>query len=99
MLGEGGLLSRPDVAPRVIVDSHHDLAGRLGEVVREAAEARGIALLAAPVSGNPKVVAAGRLTIVRLRARATRSRRPSPYLELFGARRARTSARASARGS
>src|SRR4051812_17829744 len=32
--------------------------------VRAAAEARGTALLAAPVSGNPKVARAGRLTIV-----------------------------------
>ena len=61
--GEHGLLSRPDVAPHTIVDST-TISPAAAATVREAARARGTALLAAPVSGNPKVVAAGRLTIV-----------------------------------
>ena len=63
VLGPEGLLSRDGVAPRVIVDSStvsEDVSVR----VREEAAKRDTALLAAPVSGNPKVVRAGRLTFV-----------------------------------
>ena len=63
VLGENGLLSRPDVAPRVLADSTTISPGA-SQVVRQAAEGRGTAVLAAPVSGNPKVVAAGKLTMV-----------------------------------
>jgi 3-hydroxyisobutyrate dehydrogenase len=52
-------------------------------VVRDAAEGRGTAVLAAPVSGNPKVVAAGRLTIVASGPREAFDL-AAPYLELFG---------------
>src|ERR687886_290958 len=57
VLGEGGVLSRDGVAPRVLVDSTTISAGA-SQVVREAAEARGTAVLAAPGSGNPQGVAA-----------------------------------------
>ncbi|HEY3728604.1 MAG TPA: NAD(P)-dependent oxidoreductase [Solirubrobacteraceae bacterium] len=80
--GPQGLLSRPDVAPGLIIDST-TISPAAAEKVRAAAERRGTAMLAAPVSGNPKVVESGRLTIVAsgpedawLRAR--------PYLELLG---------------
>jgi 3-hydroxyisobutyrate dehydrogenase-like beta-hydroxyacid dehydrogenase len=80
--GPEGLLSRPDAAPRVIVDST-TISPQVATEIAAAAEQRGTALLAAPVSGNPKVVASGRLTIVVsgppkawLQAR--------PYLELLG---------------
>src|SRR3954454_18155613 len=63
VIGEGGLLSREGVAPRVLVDST-TISSAASQVVRDAAEGHGTAVLAAPVSGNPKVVAAGRLTIV-----------------------------------
>jgi len=59
VLGETGLLSRDGAAPRVLVDSTTISPGA-SQVVRDAAERRGTAVLAAPVSGNPKVVAAGR---------------------------------------
>ena len=82
VVGEHGLLSRSDAAPRIIVDST-TISPTAAAAVRESAEVRGTAVLAAPVSGNPRVVAAGRLTIVCsgpeeawLAAR--------PYLELFG---------------
>jgi 3-hydroxyisobutyrate dehydrogenase len=61
VLGSQGLLARDDAAPQVIVDSStvsEDVSLR----VRGEAAKRGTALLAAPVSGNPKVVKAGRLT-------------------------------------
>src|SRR6476660_2628126 len=59
VLGDRGLLSRPDAAPSLIVDST-TIAVTASERVRATAEARGTDVLAAPVSGNPKVAAAGR---------------------------------------
>jgi 3-hydroxyisobutyrate dehydrogenase-like beta-hydroxyacid dehydrogenase len=61
--GPHGLLSRGDTAPRVIVDST-TISPAVAEAIRAVAAERGTAMLAAPVSGNPKVVASGRLTIV-----------------------------------
>ena len=61
--GPEGLLSGSGPAPAVVVDSTTVSADSSAEV-RAAAEKRGTALLAAPVSGNPKVVKAGRLTMV-----------------------------------
>ncbi len=61
--GDGGLLSRRDVAPRMIVDAT-TISPTVAAAVRAAAAERGTAVLAAPVSGNPKVAASGRLTIV-----------------------------------
>jgi 3-hydroxyisobutyrate dehydrogenase-like beta-hydroxyacid dehydrogenase len=61
--GPHGLLSRLDTAPGLIIDST-TIAPAAAEEVRAAAQRRGTAMLAAPVSGNPKVAASGRLTIV-----------------------------------
>jgi 3-hydroxyisobutyrate dehydrogenase len=52
-----------NAAPRTIVDLT-TVSPEASQAVREEAAARGAALLAAPVSGNPKVVAAGLLTFV-----------------------------------
>lgn len=60
-LGPGGLLTQAD-APRYLVDSS-TVSPETSEAVRQAAAARGTTLLAAPVSGNAKVVKAGRLSI------------------------------------
>jgi 3-hydroxyisobutyrate dehydrogenase-like beta-hydroxyacid dehydrogenase len=49
--------------PAIVVDIT-TVSPEASAEVRAAAEARGTALLAAPVSGNPKVAKAGRLTIV-----------------------------------
>jgi 3-hydroxyisobutyrate dehydrogenase-like beta-hydroxyacid dehydrogenase len=81
--GDGGLLSRADAAPRCIVDSS-TVSADASERVRAAAAARGTALVAAPVSGNPKVVAAGRLTVVASGPRAAYDE-VEPYLRHFGA--------------
>ncbi|MFF3735469.1 NAD(P)-dependent oxidoreductase [Streptomyces sp. NPDC002476] len=62
MLDEGGLLTGERV-PRVIVDSSTVDAGT-SERLREAAAAKGVAFIAAPVSGNDKVAAKGQLSIV-----------------------------------
>ena len=61
--GAEGLLSGADAAPSVIVDAT-TVSAEASARVRAEAEKRGTALLAAPVSGNPKVVKAGRLTMV-----------------------------------
>ncbi len=62
VLGPDGLLSGDGPAPRVLVDSS-TVSSESSQTVRDAAAERGTALLAAPVSGNPSVVAAGRLTL------------------------------------
>jgi 3-hydroxyisobutyrate dehydrogenase-like beta-hydroxyacid dehydrogenase len=60
-LGPGGLLNQA-VAPRYLVDSS-TVSAETSDRVRQEAAARGTTLLAAPVSGNAKVVKAGRLAI------------------------------------
>lgn len=62
MLGEGGLLTDPDRAPKAIGDSS-TVSMEMSSKVRAAAEARGVGFLATPVSGNPKVIEAGKLTV------------------------------------
>jgi 3-hydroxyisobutyrate dehydrogenase-like beta-hydroxyacid dehydrogenase len=57
-----GLLSRPGVQPGLIIDST-TISPAAGQRIRIRANEHGTAMLAAPVSGNPKVAAAGRLTI------------------------------------
>jgi 3-hydroxyisobutyrate dehydrogenase len=83
VIGGGGLLARPDVAPAVIVDSSTVSPDASAEV-RRATDERGIALLAAPVSGNPSVVDAGKLTLV-VSGPSTAWEAARPYLERFGA--------------
>jgi 3-hydroxyisobutyrate dehydrogenase len=61
--GPDGVLSRPGRAPGVLVDCS-TVSAEASDEVRAYADRVGTALLAAPVSGNPSVVAAGRLTLV-----------------------------------
>ena len=60
--GEGGLLTG-EHRPELIIDST-TISPSLATEIRADVERAGVAMLAAPVSGNPKVAAAGRLTIV-----------------------------------
>jgi 3-hydroxyisobutyrate dehydrogenase len=62
-IGPNGLLSRSDVSPRMLIDST-TISQAASDDVRAVASERGTSVLAAPVSGNAKVVAAGRLTMV-----------------------------------
>ncbi|NLP82643.1 NAD(P)-dependent oxidoreductase [Microbacterium sp. CFH 90308] len=62
MLGADGLLSDPSRAPRIIGDAS-TVSVEASETVRSVAEGRGVGFLATPVSGNPKVIAAGKLTV------------------------------------
>src|SRR5690242_14288157 len=59
--GERGVLTDPDHAPGVLVDSS-TVSVEASAAVRAEAGKHGTEFLAAPVSGNPKVVAAGKLT-------------------------------------
>jgi 3-hydroxyisobutyrate dehydrogenase len=59
--GAGGVLTAPEHAPGVLVDSS-TVSVEASAAVRAEAAKRGTEFLAAPVSGNPKVVAAGQLT-------------------------------------
>lgn len=60
--GDNGVLSGPDV-PTLLVDCS-SVSEEGSQKVRDALEDRGCDMLSAPVSGNAKVIAAGRLTIV-----------------------------------
>jgi 3-hydroxyisobutyrate dehydrogenase len=61
MLGDGGLLTG-ESSPRVIADAS-TVSGEASALIREAANSRGSDFLATPVSGNPKVITAGKLTV------------------------------------
>nr|WP_198151930.1 NAD(P)-dependent oxidoreductase [Kibdelosporangium sp. MJ126-NF4]CEL21385.1 2-hydroxy-3-oxopropionate reductase [Kibdelosporangium sp. MJ126-NF4] len=60
--GEDGVLTNADVAPKVLIDSS-TVSGEASASVRVASHKRGTEFLAAPVSGNPKVVDAGCVTL------------------------------------
>ena len=80
--GADGVLSREGRAPGLLVDcSTVSVEG--AEEVRRRAEAAGSTMLAAPVSGNPKVARAGRLSIVASGPRAAYEV-ALPYLEMLG---------------
>lgn len=81
MLGEGGLLTA-ESAPRIIADSS-TVSVEASEKIRAAATARGTALLATPVSGNPAVIAAGKLTVAVSGPRETYEE-VAPVLRHFG---------------
>ena len=81
-LGTEGVLSRDDTRPSVIVDSTTIDMESSARLRAEAAE-RGTDILAAPVSGNPKVVKAGKLTVVTSGPRSAHDR-ALPLLETFG---------------
>src|SRR4051794_9293832 len=62
-IGPNGVLSRPGATPKILIDST-TISQTASDEVRAVAAERGAAVLAAPVSGNAKVVAAGKLTMV-----------------------------------
>ena len=83
VLGPSGVLSGDGSAPAVIVDMT-TVSPDASQAVRDEAERRGVALIAAPVSGNPKVVAAGRVTMVASGPREAFDQ-VAPLLDLLGA--------------
>ena len=80
--GPHGLLARPGRTPKVLIDCSIVLAESSAKV-RAAIERAGGAMLAAPVSGNAKVVKAGRLSIVAS-GPADAYALARPYLEAVG---------------
>jgi 3-hydroxyisobutyrate dehydrogenase len=82
-VGEEGVLSQDGAAPRLLIDSTTISASASAEV-RRAAETAGTKLLAAPVSGNPEVVRAGKLTLV-VSGPQEAWEEARPYLDVLGA--------------
>jgi 3-hydroxyisobutyrate dehydrogenase len=80
--GEDGVLSRDGVVPRILIDCT-SVSEEASAAVRQAAADKGVAYLAAPVSGNAKVVKAGKLSIVASGPRETYDE-ALPYLEALG---------------
>jgi 3-hydroxyisobutyrate dehydrogenase len=81
-LGAKGVLSRADKAPKIIVDCS-TVSEEASAELRAAALKRGTQLLAAPVSGNGKVVKAGKLSLVVSGPEAA-FKAAQPYLDCLG---------------
>lgn len=81
-VGAEGVLSRDDARPQMVIDSTTIDPTTSQELTARAAEF-GTDVLAAPVSGNPKVVKAGKLTAVVSGPRQAYET-ARPYLECFG---------------
>ncbi len=80
-VGDGGVLAG-ETRPGIVVDATTIDPATSAQLSAEAAEL-GTAVLAAPVSGNPKVVASGNLTVVTSGPKEAYDT-ASPYLDLFG---------------
>jgi len=80
-LGADGVISQ-DGSPTLLIDCS-SVSEEASAEVRDAAAKRGTQMLAAPVSGNAKVVAAGKLTIVASGPRKAFDL-AKPYLEALG---------------
>jgi 3-hydroxyisobutyrate dehydrogenase len=61
-VGVDGLLTADGVAPRIVIDSS-TVSQEASALIRGLAKERGTEFLAAPVSGNPTVIGAGKLTV------------------------------------
>lgn len=81
LLGTDGLLTG-DAAPRIVADVS-TVSVATSEKVRAVATERGTAFLATPVSGNPAVIAAGKLTVAVSGPRETFDE-VEPVLQVFG---------------
>ncbi|HEX5288775.1 MAG TPA: NAD(P)-dependent oxidoreductase [Streptosporangiaceae bacterium] len=81
VLGPAGLATA-EAAPAVLVDCS-TISVEASERIRRELAGRGTALLAAPVMGNPKAAAAGRLTLAVSGPRAAFTA-AEPYLRLLG---------------
>jgi len=79
--GPGGLLDGPSV-PAIVVDCS-TVSAEVSQEIRERLAERGSALLAAPVMGNARVAAAGRLTLA-VSGPAEAFRLAQPYLDVLG---------------
>jgi 3-hydroxyisobutyrate dehydrogenase len=82
MTGPQGLLADKENVPSLVIDASTVSMDVSSEIRARAAE-RGVALLAAPVSGNPKVARAGRLSVAVSGPRDAYER-ALPYLQMLG---------------
>jgi 3-hydroxyisobutyrate dehydrogenase len=82
LTGDGGLIADPSTVPGVVVDTS-TVSTETSEAMRAACLAVGTQFLASPVSGNGKVVAAGKLTLVTSGDEETFTR-VRPLLEAIG---------------
>ncbi|MFG2525873.1 NAD(P)-dependent oxidoreductase [Streptomyces sp. NPDC048527] len=60
--GPNGVLTSPHTAPPVLIDCS-TVSAQVSALIRDEAAKRGTGFLAATVSGNPKVITAGKLTV------------------------------------
>jgi 3-hydroxyisobutyrate dehydrogenase len=81
-IGEDGVLTVDGTAPKLLIDSS-TISADASELVRREAGKLGCQLLAAPVSGSPKVVKSGRLGVVASGPRDA-FELARPLLEVFG---------------
>jgi 3-hydroxyisobutyrate dehydrogenase len=81
-LGKDGVLTLSGISPKILIDSS-TVSEEASAEVRAAAAERGTAMLAAPVSGNAKVVKAGKLSLVVSGPKAAYET-ALPYLERLG---------------
>jgi 3-hydroxyisobutyrate dehydrogenase len=81
VLGPDGLMAS-EHRPDIVVDCS-TVSTQASRHVREELAARGTKFLAAPVMGNPKVAAAGRITFA-VSGPADAAERVQPYLDLLG---------------
>jgi 3-hydroxyisobutyrate dehydrogenase len=82
LLGPAGLMTG-ELTPSIVVDLSTVSVEASGQA-REALAARGTRFLAAPVMGNPRVAAAGRLTFA-VSGAPEAAAEAQPYLDLLGA--------------
>jgi len=82
LLGPAGLMTG-ELAPSIVVDLS-TVSVEASRQAREALAARGTRFLAAPVMGNPRVAAAGRLTFA-VSGAPEAAAEAQPYLDLLGA--------------
>ncbi|HKT16968.1 MAG TPA: NAD(P)-dependent oxidoreductase [Stellaceae bacterium] len=81
-LGPKGVLTHARHRPKILIDSS-TVSAESSAAVRAAASEQGVKMLAAPVSGNAKVVKAGKLTFVVSGPRAAYDT-ALPYLDALG---------------
>jgi 3-hydroxyisobutyrate dehydrogenase len=82
MTGPRGLLANADRVPSMVIDTS-TVSMDVSQAIREKAAQLGSALLAAPVSGNPKVARAGQLSLAVSGPRES-FEQALPYLQMLG---------------
>jgi 3-hydroxyisobutyrate dehydrogenase len=80
--GPAGLLARDGAGPSILIDSS-TVSAEVSQEVGALGRSKGTAFLSAPVSGNPKVVQAGRLTFV-VSGPEEAYETARPYFEILG---------------